>query len=126
MRNILIPIIILTLIILFLIINILIINNDTQKLDSLLVNAKQAAENGDYKESLKIVDEFHKELSTKKSYFQAVINHNEIDLIIQSSEKLESFCTEKTKEEFLAECSVLIELFQHIMQSQIPTLDNII
>lgn len=126
LRNILIPIILLALIIVFVIVNIFIIKRDTEILNSMLVDIKGAVENGDYGTAEVKIEEFNRELEGKKRYFEAIINHSEIDNIIISGEKLKSYCNEETKEHFFAECSVLEKLFQHIYTNEIPTLSNIL
>ena len=92
----------------------------------MLVDIRGAVEKGEYDTAQVMIDDFNRELEIKKRYFEAIVNHSEIDNIIISGEKLKAYCNEVTREHFFAECSVLEKLFHHIYTNEIPTLSNIL
>ncbi|MBR2327238.1 MAG: DUF4363 family protein [Clostridia bacterium] len=126
MRNIIIPAVLFILVITFVALNLFYITDNASRLDAILVSASDAAKNGDFEEATAEVERFKEEFSAVGKYLFAVIQHNEVDDVIFSSNRLLALCNADTKEQFLSEIEVTRESIKLIRDAEIPYLENIL
>lgn len=101
------------------------VSGATESLTDSLKTIKAALEKEDYPAAVAAADKFSEEWEQKKSLFETLFEHKEVDTISASAKSLQSYCHTASKEEALAGISESLFYIEHIKDIDTLTLENV-
>ena len=90
------------------------ITGTSEKLGALLTSVEQALENEDMQQAVSAADAFHESWEKEKQCFEALLDHDDIDMVSATSARLRSFCASGYREGALAETKALQFYIRHL------------
>lgn len=90
------------------------ITGTAEKLGALLNSVEQALESEDMRQAVSAADIFYESWGNEKQCFEALLDHNGIDMISATSARLRSFCSTGYREGALAETKALQFYIRHL------------
>jgi hypothetical protein len=101
------------------------IKGTTEKLIDSLKSVETALGEGDLSEASAAADEFGTEWEKEKKLFEALFEHDEVDIISASVKSLQSYCRTGARDEALACVSETIFYIEHIKEIDTLGWENI-
>lgn len=102
------------------------ITGTAEKLGALLSSVEQALEDEDMHQAIDISNAFHESWEKEKQCFEALLNHDDIDMISATSARLRSFCATGYREYALAEAKALQFYIRHLSDLDSIRWENIL
>lgn len=90
------------------------IDGATGRLSQLLEAVRQAAEKDDMTQALRAADTFRQAWNEEKRLYEALIDHEDLDLISAAAERMRSYCATRYRQGALAETQALLFYVRHL------------
>ena len=89
-------------------------NNATERLEALLLAVQDALDKEDMAEANRAADVFYAQWEKEKQVYEALIDHEDIDLMSATAARLHSYCLSHYRQGALAETHALLFYIRHL------------
>ena len=90
------------------------IKGATERLTTLLGDVQRALDEDDFDAAVVAADEFSAQWKKEKQVYEALIDHDDIDLISATTARMKSYCDTRFREGALAETHALLFYVRHL------------
>ena len=101
------------------------LSDATDKLTKKASDVQHAIEQNDMQTALMAADAFIASWNDEKQFYEALFDHDDIDLISATAERLRSYCASQHAQNALAEAAALIYYINHIKEINAVSWENI-
>lgn len=104
----------------------LLLDNYTEAASAQLKTAMEQADGGDYAAAVRTVQAAQEGWKTHRGFFGIMLRHDEADEVNAAFRALVQYAKEESDEEFLPNCSELMERVNHLAEMERPSYFNIL
>ncbi len=103
-----------------------VLSEEIEKIENHLSDVVSSLDENDWEQCNKKTEDLMKEWDKTQKWLKAVINHKEIELILQTLYEMKGYIKVQNKKEALVKAEVLKVLFEHIPENEALSVMNIL
>lgn len=101
------------------------LNEEIEHLESKLSDVRDSVTHEDWDKSKEKTNDLMADWDKAQNWLKAIVNHKEMDLIMQTLYEMKGYVDAENKEETLVKAGVLKVFLEHIPENEALTLNNI-